>query len=105
MLVAHCEDLPDGFIVYSQVLDEASIHNIAVRAQRHGEGLGRMLVDGSLLRMKSAGATRCLLEVRRSNSAAQGLYESAGFELDGERKDYYPGGGGRENALLMSRKL
>jgi ribosomal-protein-alanine N-acetyltransferase len=105
VMVVHREGPPDGFIVYSQVLDEASIHNVAVCAARRGRGLGGLLLAGSLQRMRSAGATRCLLEVRRSNVAARRLYETAGFALDGERKDYYPGNGEREGALLMSRSL
>lgn len=105
VLVAHGAERVDGFIVYSQVLDEASVHNIAVRPARQRQGLGRELLDQALQCMKGAGASRCLLEVRRSKAAAQRLYESAGFERDGERKDYYPGANGRENALLMSRKL
>lgn len=105
VIVAQNRDQLDGFIVYSQVLDEASIHNIAVRRRRRGQGLGRLLIDESLAQMKSAGATRCLLEVRQSNALARRLYESVGFALDGERKDYYSGDGDREHALLMSRNL
>jgi ribosomal-protein-alanine N-acetyltransferase len=51
------------------------------------------------------GIARCLLEVRASNLAAQGLYQSLGFMSDGRRKNYYPKGSGREDALLMSLTL
>ena len=95
----------DGFIVYSQVLDEASVHNIAIRKSRHGQGLGHLLLKSSLEQMKRDGAARCLLEVRQSNTAARRLYERNGFTLDGARKNYYPGPGQREDALLMSRDL
>lgn len=105
VLVAHCGDRLDGFVVYSRVLDEVSIHNIAVRPGQQGRGLGGTLLVRSLALMKRAGAARCLLEVRASNVAARRLYASTGFTLDGERKDYYPAGAGREDALLMSMKL
>ena len=105
VLVAHVGEDLDGFIVYSRVLDEVSIHNIAVRAGRQGRGLGGMLLTRLLQRMKGAGAKRCLLEVRASNVAARRLYESAGFTPDGERKNYYRAGEGREDAVLMSRRL
>lgn len=91
--------------MYSQVLDEVSVHNIAVRTSCRGRGLGQRLLLASLEHMKIAGATRCLLEVRQSNTAAQRLYQRSGFTLDGERKDYYPTHQGRENAWLMSRNL
>lgn len=105
VLVAHRGDQLDGFIVYSRVLDEVSIHNIGVRVGKQGQGLGGRLLAQSLKRMKADGATRCLLEVRESNVAAQRLYESAGFTPDGGRKDYYRAEYGREDAVLMSRKL
>jgi len=105
VLVVHQCDNVDGFIVYSRVLDEVSVHNIAVRASRQGQGLGQLLLQGSLEQMKRAGAARCLLEVRQSNTVALRLYEGNGFAVDGERNNYYPGPNGRENALLMSKTL
>ena len=105
VLVAHRGGKVDGFIVFSRVLDEISIHNIAVHASRQGRGLGSLLLAGLLERVKPAGVTRCLLEVRESNVAARRLYEKMGFEQDGERRHYYPGSGAREHALLMSRSL
>ena len=95
----------DGFIVFSQVLDEASIYNIAIHSGHQGEGMGRELLASALDEMKSSGAIRCLLEVRESNAAARNLYARYGFELDGVRKNYYPTSDGREDALLMSLRL
>jgi ribosomal-protein-alanine N-acetyltransferase len=94
-----------GFIVFSRVLDEACIHNVAVHPAQQGKGMGRYLVATALDSMRRRGAYRCLLEVRASNTAARGLYGALAFELDGVRKNYYPTGSGREDALLMSRKL
>ena len=94
-----------GFIIFSRVLDEACIHNLAVRPARQGGGLGRRLVSAALEVMKCNGARRCLLEVRESNAAARALYEALCFQLDGNRKNYYPASPGREDALLMSRQL
>ena len=95
----------DGFLVFSQVLDEASIYSIGVHSAQQGKGLGHLLLQAALLKMKEAGATRCFLEVRQSNAVARRLYKGNGFELDGIRKSYYPTEGGREDALLMSRCL
>ena len=104
-LVAVEDDRLHGFVVFSQVLDEGSIHNIAVRPVHHRKGLGRLLLEAAVAEMIRADARRCLLEVRRSNKAARRLYEGNGFALDGVRKNYYPKEGGREDALLMSRDL
>src|SRR5690606_10833337 len=106
ILVAAVGDHVDGFLVYSLVLDEASIHSIAVQPARRRQGLGRQLLVAALALMRRAGATRCLLEVRGSNTAAKHLYEDNGFKVDGTRRNYYPDrGSGPEDALLMSRAL
>ncbi len=104
-LVVEEDDRLHGFVVFSQVLDEGSIHNIAVHPVHHRKGLGRLLLQAAVAELIRADARRCLLEVRRSNKAARRLYEGNGFALDGIRKNYYPKEGGREDALLMSREL
>lgn len=95
----------DGYVVFAQVLDEASVHRIAVDPECRGRGLGKALLQAAMNHMQRDGASRCLLEVRRSNTVARRLYEANGFRLDGVRKDYYPSRSGREDALLMSRSL
>jgi len=104
-LVADEDDRLHGFVVFSQVLDEGSIHNLAVHPAQQRRGLGRLLLVSAVAQLEQADARLCLLEVRRSNKAARRLYEGNGFALDGVRKNYYPTKGGREDALLMSRAL
>ena len=104
-LVVDEGDRVSGFVVYSQVLDEGSIHNIAVHPAHQKRGLGRLLLESAVAQLQQADARLCLLEVRRSNKAARRLYEDNGFALDGVRKNYYPTKAGREDALLMSRAL
>lgn len=94
-----------GFILYSQVCDEASVDNIVVARAAQRSGLGTALLNEALGAMAVAGAGRCLLEVRRSNTAARKLYARSGFTLDGVRARYYATARGREDALLMSRRL
>lgn len=95
----------DGFVVMARVLDEATIYSIAVDPPQQRKGLGQLLLTAALERAEQAGATRCLLEVRQSNSAARKLYKRNGFHLDGVRKGYYPAAAGREDALLLSKLL
>lgn len=94
-----------GFVIFSCVLDEASIHNIVVGPNAQRRGFGRLLLDNALEEMRRRCVNRCLLEVRRSNIPAQALYQGRGFGLDGVRKNYYPTTEGREDALLMSLQL
>ena len=101
-IVVEKDGRTDGFVVFAQVLDEASIYSIGVHFAHQRKGLGCLLLESALLKLKNDGATRCFLEVRQSNAAARRLYECNGFELDGIRKGYYPTESGREDALLMS---
>ncbi len=94
-----------GIAAFSLVLDEASLLNIVVDRQLRGRGLGRQLLCGGLEWIQQIGAQRCLLEVRASNRAARALYLCLGFHEDGLRKNYYPLGSEREDAVLMSADL
>lgn len=94
-----------GFVLFSQVLDEATLLNIAVLPPWRRRGFARQLLLHGLRELEQAGTSRCLLEVRVSNLSAIELYSSLGFEVDGRRRDYYPAVIGREDALLMSRFL
>ena len=94
-----------GFIIFTQLLDEGAIHNIAVSPACQRQGMARALLTRVLDIFTRDGANRALLEVRASNTAAQRLYGSFGFERDGVRKNYYPMHGAREDALLMSKPL
>ena len=104
-LVYEVGDELAGFLIYSRVLDEANIDNVAVLPQHQGQGIGRTLVQAALRAMPQKGIQRCLLEVRESNVAARALYENNGFIVDGVRPRYYKTEQGREDALLMSRRF
>lgn len=81
------------------ILDEAHVMTLAVREDRRRRGVA---VNLMLEMMREAQARRVrflTLEVRKSNQAAIGLYSRLGFQIMGERKDYYMDN--FENALIM----
>ena len=84
---------------FSVVFDEANLLNVAVHKRAQRKGLARKLLTECLARYAAQGIKHCFLEVRRSNRPAINLYEQLGFHCIGERKDYYPVRGGREDAL------
>ena len=104
-LVVDFNGRPSGFVVYSRVLDEVCIHNIAVHPALQCSGFGQLLLAAMLAQARDGGAAYCYLEVRESNLPARRLYERLGFNRDGVRKNYYPTATGREDAVLMSRVL
>ena len=93
-----------AFAIYSQVLDEASLLNIAVQPVCQGRGYGAVLLEQSLGLIRVS-ASCCFLEVRESNETAIRLYQHAGFKQVGERRDYYPATQGREHARVMRLTL
>lgn len=94
-----------GFLLYSRLVDEASLDNVVVGHGHRNVGLGGALLRTALSEMAAQGLSVCLLEVRESNIAAKVLYQHNGFGLDGVRPRYYATEQGREDALLMSRRL
>lgn len=75
-----------GFLASRRVApDEREILNLAVDPAQRRKGIARALLAEEL----SRGPGRWFLEVRASNTAAIGLYESAGFERCGRRPGYY----------------
>lgn len=91
--------------IYSVAVGEATILNLCVSPTHQRRGLGQQLLLFLLAAAKTEQAQEVFLEVRQSNQAARALYESLGFNQYAERKNYYPGVGGRENALLYCKTL
>ena len=82
---------------------DADLLTIAtVPAARRG-GLATAMLTHLLDEARRRGCEHVLLEVRRSNTAAQALYERHGFEVLGVRRRYYTGPD--EDALVMRRRL
>ncbi|MBI4830052.1 MAG: ribosomal protein S18-alanine N-acetyltransferase [Candidatus Lindowbacteria bacterium] len=88
-----------GYGGFWHILDEAHISNIAIHPDYRRKGLGRKLLTHLLEEAVARGALKATLEVRRSNIAAQKLYESFGFRVITVRKHYYSDEG--EDALIM----
>ncbi len=101
----YCGERLQAIAAFSLVLDEGSLLNIVVDRQQRGQGLGGRLLCAGLEWLQQIGAQRCLLEVRESNHSARALYRGLGFTEDGLRKNYYPLGSDREDAVLMSVDL
>ena len=80
--------------------DEAHITEIAVRETLRGNGIGELLLIGSLRAAREYGSHVMTLEARVSNFIAQRLYEKYSFKSVGIRKGYYSDN--REDAVIMT---
>ena len=79
---------------------EGEIANVATHPDYRRKGFADAVIE----RLKGEAEIRKIdslfLEVRRSNTAAQRLYEKQGFEVIGERRGFYSNP--KEDALLMA---
>lgn len=78
-----------GFLVAHHLAPEWELENIVVSSSSQRKGIGRLLLEELFLRAREADNGAVFLEVRESNAAARGFYESAGFRQTGRRKSYY----------------
>ncbi|WP_394222035.1 ribosomal protein S18-alanine N-acetyltransferase [Alteromonas gracilis] len=98
-----------GYAIVLEVVDEATLMDIAVDGSCRGKGIGRSLVEFVKNQSSLNGMNEMWLEVRESNHNAIKLYESSGFEHIETRKNYYTtqpteggsNGTGKENAKIM----
>ena len=97
------EEEPSAIAGYVSVWyqgDEAHITEIAVRETLRGNGIGELLLIGSLRAAREYGSHVMTLEARVSNFIAQRLYEKYSFKSVGIRKGYYSDN--REDAVIMT---
>jgi N6-L-threonylcarbamoyladenine synthase len=83
--------------------DQADIQTIAVREDKRGLGIGRLLMNSLTQQATELDAKEIFLEVRADNSVAQKLYKLFGFKQIGTRKKYYQPDG--VDAFIMKTDL
>jgi [ribosomal protein S18]-alanine N-acetyltransferase len=79
---------------------------MAILPEARRRGGGRALLEAIIEHARSCGAHKIELEVWPDNSAAIALYASAGFEVEGLRRNHYRRkDGSLRSALIMARLL
>jgi ribosomal-protein-alanine N-acetyltransferase len=89
-----------GFAGLWIMAGEVHITNIAVRQKHRRQGIGELLLISLINLATKLEAQLITLEVRDSNTAAQGLYAKYGFAKVGVRRSYYTDN--REDGVLMT---
>ncbi len=98
--VVACEDdIIYGYCGMWGIVGEGQINNVAVKKEFRGKGIGFSLVKFLLEEGYKQGLEAFTLEVRESNLFAIHVYEKAGFENVGIRKNFYDKP--KENAVIM----
>lgn len=79
---------------------------MVIVADARGRGGGRALLAAALEHARASGVHKVELEVWPDNGRAIALYASAGFEVEGFRRDHYRRRDGTlRSALLMAHRL
>lgn len=91
-----------GYVGSQTVMGESDMMNIAVHPDFRRRGVAGRLLEELLAALAKRGSKSLSLEVRASNEAARGLYESFGFQQVGLRKNYYRNP--REDALILRKE-
>ena len=94
-----------GYGVMSVIVQECHLLNLCVDPGYQGQGKGRQLLEELLVIARIHEADSVFLEVRASNFQALSLYISEGFNEIGTRRNYYPSQMGREDAVILAKKL
>jgi ribosomal protein S18 acetylase RimI-like enzyme len=103
-LIAEEDNKPIAFADYSLLKDDVyKLHKIYVLPDQQGKGIGKLLIDQVIRKIKEQKARALLLNVNRYNKA-KGMYERLGFAVIGE-EDIDIGDGYFMNDYVMEKKL
>jgi [ribosomal protein S18]-alanine N-acetyltransferase len=94
-----------GYCIVMNGPGEAHLLNLSVALPWQRRGIGSELAHLCIRLAREHGAEKIFLEVRPSNIAARRLYERMGFSAVATRRDYYPAGEDREDAVVMELVL
>lgn len=99
--VALCDNSEIGYMGFYTILDEGYVANIAVLPEYRRRGIAGSLIKNAINYCRENKLAFLSLEVRKFNENAVRLYKKFGFEIVGERKNFYSSP--VENAFIMTK--
>ena len=93
----------DGFSLARAVFEDLELLKIGVAPEFQRLGFGSLLLEDTIAEGNRRGATRCFLEVRKSNQTAILFYSMHDFQISGARVNYYSNP--VEDAWIMDRRI
>lgn len=87
-----------GVVTLTLGLDDADVESVFTAVEFRRSGVASALIEKTVELVKERGLKKVLLEVRKTNESAKGLYFKHGFKEISQRKKYYPDG---EDALVL----
>jgi ribosomal-protein-alanine N-acetyltransferase len=98
-------DLLVAYAIQTHAAGESHLLNLCVDPEWQRAGYGRILLEHAIGHAALNDCSSMFLEVRPSNPVAIRLYQRRGFEIVGERRNYYRAEKGRETAIVMRLDL
>lgn len=92
-----------GYCGMHHAAGECYLDNLAVAPEARRQGIGSALLAAMEEKARALGGEFLSLEVRASNAGAIALYERAGFEPQGRRRDFYAAP--REDAVIYTKRF
>ena len=89
-----------GYVTCTFMCSETQIAKVAVLPEFRKMGAGFLLMSSLVQMAKEKNCPTVTLEVRASNIPAINLYKKCGFEVVGERKNFYKNP--KDDAVLMN---
>ncbi|MBC7430371.1 MAG: ribosomal protein S18-alanine N-acetyltransferase [Bacteriovorax sp.] len=101
LLIAEEDDVILGFALFDITSADSFAHllKIVVGPNVRGVGIGKNLLSASIMVLKERNIKSFFLEVEEHNSHAINLYESLGFKIIHQKKQFYSSG---TTALIMT---
>jgi ribosomal-protein-alanine N-acetyltransferase len=84
------------------VIDELQITFIAIYPIHQRKGVGGFLISDLIKRSESIRSNKIHLEVKATNEPAKAFYKSMGFEIVGNRSNFYKDG---SDALIFNKQI
>jgi ribosomal protein S18 acetylase RimI-like enzyme len=97
-VIGWCDVTPKPRPIYAH----SGVLGIALLPEFRSRGIGRQLIDRTLIAARTFGFHRVELTVRENNANAIELYKTVGFEIEGLQRDAVKVDGVFENVVMMA---
>lgn len=100
------DDAPVGFAAWYRASEPAALKldKLYVLPERHGQGIGRALIEHVIVQAKAVGCRTLVLHVNRNNTRSVRAYEKCGFAVRATG-DFPIGNGFVMEDYIMARDL
>jgi diamine N-acetyltransferase len=106
LALASVDGEPVGFVAYQPgaAPGETKLDKLYVLPERHGQGIGRALIEHVVAAARVAGSTTIVLNVNRNNADSIRAYQRCGFAIR-SRGDFPIGGGFVMEDYIMAKPV